>query len=89
MALTANTVTVDTTAGGVPVFTPSGGVRYGVILFNNGAVTIYVGPSGVSNTTGIPVAAGASLSLDEIGDAIYAKAASSSADVRFLAWGKS
>lgn len=89
MAITNNTVTVDTTAGGVQVWAPpAGGRRFGLVIYNAGSVTIYVGASGVTSANGVPVAAGAYLTMDDVQDAVFAKAASASADVRYMSWGK-
>lgn len=39
-------------------------LRVEAVMFNNGANTIFVGPTGVSIGTGLPVVAGAAFSLD-------------------------
>lgn len=45
------------------------------LVYNNGAVTVYVGGSDVTSSTGVPVAAGTSLAFD--GSGLYGIAASS------------
>lgn len=56
--------------------------RQSVTLKNAGAVTVYVGPSGVTTTNGLPLEPGEALTVDKTTAALYAIVASGSCDVR-------
>lgn len=58
--------------------------RDSLLLSNNGASAVFLGDSAVTTSTGLPLAAGASLSLNT-GSALYAVTAAGSIDVRYLA----
>ncbi len=60
--------------------------RRGLVIYNNGAVTIYVGGSGVTSSSGIPVAAGTYGPAIESGSnmPVYAVTSSGTCDVRIL-----
>jgi len=58
---TASAVTVANTETALLSKDPE---RVEAVLYNNGANTIFVGPTGVTIATGLPVAAGASLTLN-------------------------
>jgi hypothetical protein len=60
MSVASSSVSVTTSAT-VLHTADSDGVD--VILYNSGSATVSVGPSGVSTSTGFPLAAGASLSM--------------------------
>lgn len=75
-------VSVDTTAGGT-LLQAERAHRSSIRVQNLGSVTIYVGNTGVDSSTGWAIAAGAT---DEFktGAALYAIAASGTADVRVI-----
>lgn len=84
-AIEDNAITVTSSA---TELAPSGtplARRRGLLIYNNGTATIYIGNSGVTTSSGIPLAVGAALFLD-VGDSVdvYARAASGSHDVRIL-----
>ncbi len=60
-SITVNVVTVGSSAS---LLHKADGDGDSVAVKNESAVTIYVGPSGVAEATGFPLAAGAVLSLD-------------------------
>jgi hypothetical protein len=56
-----------------------------VLVYNNGAVTLYVGGAAVTTGTGVPVAAAASFTVDlGPGDDLYAVVASGTCDARVI-----
>jgi hypothetical protein len=80
--LASSAVTVTTTATQLCAAATD---RYSVGIYNNGSVVIYVGPSAVTTASGFPVAAGGALFLDSATEAaVFAIAASSTADVRVM-----
>lgn len=82
--VTATAVAVDTTAGGVQIAAASS-TRQSIVIQNLGAVDVYVGGQGVTSASGLQVPKqGGSLVIDKTTAAIYAIAASGSADVRVL-----
>ena len=83
IGLASVAVPVDTTAGGTAIPTTALAGRRRIMVQNLGTKDIYVGPAGVTDTSGLRVANGATLSL-EIGENILLKAiaASGSQDVR-------
>ena len=70
--------TCDTT-GTVKVLDAVSVSAAGRIVSNISGATIYVGPSGVSNTTGFPVPTGTTLDLTKSTAALYCATASSTA----------
>lgn len=58
--------------------------RVAVTLVNNGSVVVYYGTTAAaaSSTTGLPIAAGGSLTETDYLGAVYVRTASSTADVR-------
>jgi hypothetical protein len=56
--------------------------RLGVLIFNNGSETIFVGDSTVTVETGLPIKAGASITLDECRSAVYGVTVSATVNVR-------
>lgn len=77
-------VSVGTTA--VLLCTPSN-TDAGVLVNNGGSVVVYVGPSGVTASTGFPIAAAATVAIPTIAGIampIYAVAASSTATVSYF-----
>ena len=60
--LVVSTITVATTETALPTTATAG--RKAIIITNNGSATIFVGPTGVTTSTGTPILAGASLPLD-------------------------
>lgn len=80
----ASAVTVTATAAPLPATALAD--RRSMTIYNNGAVTIYVGGSTVTSTTGIPVGAGLwgpSLDVGPL-NLLYAITASGTSDVRVL-----
>lgn len=80
-ALTAEATTVTTTATLIDTSLATG--REAALLRNNGAVTVYLGGSGVTTSTGFPLAAGESLTLPR-GASVYGIVASGTCNVRSL-----
>lgn len=84
MAFKTAAVSVGTTATRLTTFDPkyndSDGA-YDVLIVNNGAATVYVGGSDVTTANGIPVAAGASLSVSREAD-LYGRVASGTVECR-------
>lgn len=80
-------VSVDTTAGGVALGTPSAG-RTRMIIQNQGDKSIYIGFGTVTAANGIEIGKGDNVAL-EVGESIALKAiaASGTQDVRVLHWG--
>ncbi len=58
--------------------------RRSVIVYNNGSVTVYLGGSDVTTTTGLPLPAGTPYSADLASADLYAIAASGTADIRVM-----
>ena len=84
-SIRAAAVTVDSTAGGTALYSTSNLVgREAIAIKNNGAVTLYLGPSGVTSTTGYPLAAGESLVIELGPDVTIYGIAASSCNVRIL-----
>jgi hypothetical protein len=81
-AVSATTVSVDTTAGGTKLVDASAH-RSNVVIRNYGAATIYIGASGVTSS-GFPLDAGESVSLQEATGSIYALSSSGTISVRVL-----
>lgn len=77
-----NTVTIGTSAS---LVVDQREVRTGVVVYNNGSATIYLGTdSSVTTSNGLPVAIGASGSLDGYMGPVYAISGTASQDVRYL-----
>lgn len=79
-------VTCDTTAGGVAVV-PLNVSRRGLLLYNNGATTIFVGqgaPSALSTTNGMPIPVGASLTIIDYQGPLSCIVAAGSENLRVL-----
>lgn len=85
MTLRSAQTTVDTTAGGTRIDGTSGSGAF-VLIKNQGTIAVYVGPSGLTTSTGFKLDAGESLSLDSIrgDDALYGITGSSSTTVHVL-----
>lgn len=76
----ASAVTVGTSA---VALTAADSSRYSVIIQNLGAADIYIGPSGVTTSSGLKVvAAGGAITLDKQTAAIYGISGSAGNDVR-------
>lgn len=60
-----------------------------LLVSNVGAATVYLGPAGVTTSSGVPLAAGASVSINDLaaGERIYGIVASSTNEVRVLRQG--
>lgn len=80
--LVANEVSVTTSATAIPTTAATG--RVSLCIFNNGAVPIYIGPSGVTTSTGFPLSPGAAW-CDDVGQqVVYGIVASGTAAARYL-----
>lgn len=88
MAIFSSSVTVTNTAAAfITTASTSPVSSFTVVIQNNTASdTIYVGGVGVSSTTGIKVAAGSSISLDNLiaGETIYAISSAASSVIQAL-----
>lgn len=83
IGLTANTVSVGTTEEEIASSPQSG--RISIIVQNLGSKEVYLGPSGVTSSTGIALAPRANISLDLGEDVdLYAIAASGTQDIRYM-----
>ena len=81
--LASTSTTVGTTATAIPATGMTG--RLSVSIKNNGAATVYLGPSTVTTDNGYPLAAGAEISLDANANCpIYGIVASGTVDIRTL-----
>lgn len=74
-------VTCDTTAD---LLAAADSSRFSVILRNIGAVDCYLGPSGVTTSTGMLLAAGETITLDKSTAAVYGITAAGTATLRKL-----
>ena len=85
MTLRSAQTTVDTTAGGTRIDGTAGAGAF-VLIKNQGSVAAYIGPSGLTSSTGFKLDAGEALSLDSIrsDDAMYGITASSSTTIHVL-----
>jgi len=79
--LSAAAVTVGTSAA---VVSAASATRQSVLIQNLGSVDIFVGPSGVTTSNGLKVAAGETLTLDDNVAAIYAISGTAGQNVRVL-----
>jgi hypothetical protein len=86
MALASAAVTVADSATALHTANTDPQFKCRVVAYNNDAsVTMYVGSSAVTTSTGIPVAAGKSISLDlEPAEVAYAIVASGTLNARVL-----
>jgi hypothetical protein len=85
--LTVTAVSVSSSATALPT-TPIAG-RTSICLFNNGAATVFIGPSGVTTSNGFPLAPGAAFCDDAntrsgAAQAYYGIVATGTAEVRVL-----
>lgn len=76
-------VTVDDTAGGTAIVAADDDLK-SFIIYNNGAATIYLGPSGVTAATGLPLTAGSSFRGSNINIALYGITSAGSSNVRVM-----
>ena len=67
---TVSAVSVDNTVGGTAIVAADATTK-SVVIYNNGTATIYLGPSGVLATTGLPLTAGSSFRESNINIALY------------------
>jgi len=79
--LTVSAVSVDTTVNGVVLASASDN-RLRLVVYNNGTATIYIGPSGVTTSNGIPLPVGQWWVDETFSGEIRAIAASDSHNVR-------
>ena len=89
MANTYNTVSVGVTAVAVVA---ANTWRRGATIFNNGSVTIYVGPdASVTTANGIPIGNGGSYDFNGFEvykGTIYGISGTASQDIRYFEWTK-
>lgn len=82
MAVQTISTTVGTTATQIipaEAYAMPGSVQ--TIISNLGSVVVYVGPAGVTSTTGVAIAANSNLNLGTLNSQLYAVAASTTANV--------
>lgn len=86
MSIESAAVTVETTATALNAAESVGSDRVSLLVSNVGAATVYLGPAGVTTSTGVPLAAGASLSINDLEPAerVYGIVAASTNVVRVL-----
>lgn len=85
IAISDNSITVTSSATELAASGTPLADRRTLCIFNNSSVTIYIGDSGVTTSTGFPLGAGAAMYLDVSDDVdVYAIAASGSNNVRIL-----
>jgi hypothetical protein len=83
--ITGNTLTVDTTSGGVEVVGVTTYHKTVIVQNTDASVAIYVGSnSGLTTANGYRVAAGESFSIDLPPSAVLHAISGSTADARFL-----
>lgn len=99
MAVGSNQVAVPTTVGGTQVIPPantswlpaqndSEAPKRTIYVQNQGSATVYLGASGVSSSTGFPLAAGVSATLTLFPDeSLYAISATGTQTVAYLSSG--
>jgi hypothetical protein len=77
-------VSVTNTVGGVLIYAADPAIRSAVI-YNNGTATIFLGPSGVTAATGIPLTAGSGYHESNINVALYGiTAAATTENIRVM-----
>jgi hypothetical protein len=82
----SNAASVDGTAGGTKLSATEQPVAGGVVVKNTHATfTLYVGASGLTTSTGYPIAAGASefIPCDDVSE-LYGLSSSTAIDVRWI-----
>ena len=89
MPVEAAAVSVATTATALNTAESSGSDRVSLLLFNNGAQVVYLGPAGVTTSSGMPLAVGASVSVNELsdGERLFGIVAATTCEVRVLRQG--
>lgn len=88
MATYSTLIAVGTTA--TPLNNHGGSADSATLIYNDGAVAVYVGAADVATsgaTKGVPLAAGATISLEGQGDVLYGRVAASTCDVIVLELG--
>lgn len=85
----ASAVTVATTATALNSAESTGSDSVSLLVANVGAATVYLGGVDVTTSSGVPLAAGASVSINDLaaGERIYGIVASSTNEVRVLRHG--
>jgi len=78
-----DSVTVDNTVGGTEIVTADATIK-SFIIYNNGANTVYLGPTGVSAADGLPLTAGSSFRESNINIALFGITSAGDADVRIM-----
>jgi hypothetical protein len=81
--VSATNVSVPTTAGGTLLLAASAH-RSNVVIRNYGASTGYIGAQGLTSSTGFPLDAGESVTIQESGGSLYAIAGAGTLDFRVL-----
>jgi len=88
MAVSAAVVSVGTSATLLTVTETDQLPRFTVALYNAGAATVYVGAAGVTTSTGFPLAAAGTLSIDlDRGEVLYGIVTASTCSVNVLSQG--
>lgn len=89
MSIEAAAVTVATTATALNAAEGAQSDRVSLLVSNVGSATVYLGPSGVTTSSGVPLAAGASVSINDLDPAerVYGIVAASTNEVRVLRQG--
>lgn len=88
MAVSAAVVSVGTSATLLTTTETDQLPRFTVALYNAGAATVYVGAAGVTTSTGFPLAAAGTLSLDlDRGEVLYGIVTASTCSVNVLSQG--
>jgi hypothetical protein len=87
MSMVASQNALSTTAE--VVLTANQNRTYAEVKNNDGAIVIYLGhDSGVTSSTGYPLAAGATFGFSNMGDAVYAIAASGTPTLAVIEWSR-
>lgn len=89
MSIASAAVSVATTATALHAAESAGSDRVPLVVANVGAATIYVGGSDVTTSNGVPIAAGASLTVNELapGEVLFGIVAASTVEARVLRQG--
>jgi hypothetical protein len=88
MTVSSSAVSVTTTATVLNTSETDQIPRYSVAVYNSSAVTVYVGGSAVTTSTGFPVAAAGSFSVDlDKGEGLWGIVATGTASVIVLSQG--
>lgn len=85
MAVTAKTLTMDTTAKRLDSESAGFAAQGQFAVSNEGAATVYLGPSNVSASSGFPLKAGAVFTVElRAGDALFGIVQAGTAECRVI-----